>query len=533
MPMSVRIEVEAGPDGPLVRKTAETDHGRRRLRAEADRLERARHPGVVELVAAEDDTLVLAWAGTDTLATTRPPLPVAAGILAAVASTVADLHELGVVHGRLDPGHVVLGGDGRPRLCGLRGSGPDEAPATPADDVAALGRLIDHLLGTDTDLEPIPDRRWGRKRWTGYVRRSLLTLADQATDADPARRPTARTLAAAVADLVPDAHLAPPAAPASTPVPDPHPDPDPDPAPAPPPADPAPRELRSVDHEPPRGTDLLGRTAADADPPVAAESESPPEPAPADTPAVVTGPDVVPQLLGLRIEPGRSGPGAATRASVRPDRPQAAARSRAERRRRTGAGRVPVYAGLALLALIAAAGWVRPGAGVGDEPTTSGPGRTTSAPAPATTTTTTGIAPAPPVTLGSSQPPTVPCPSTAHPVVADLDGDGCPGPVSVAGNRITVEGATFELGTVGDAVAVGDWDCDGQATPGLVRPGSGEVFLFDRWSAGDDTLTVGPTSIVPGARSVSVAAAPDAGPCPGALVRLADGSTQPLAGGAP
>ena len=45
------------------------------------------------------------------------------GVAASVASTLADLHDAGVVHGRLDASHVLVGDGGRPRLCGW--SGPD------------------------------------------------------------------------------------------------------------------------------------------------------------------------------------------------------------------------------------------------------------------------------------------------------------------------------------------------------------------------------------------------------------------------
>ena len=86
-------------------------------------------------------------------------------------------------------------------LCGL---GDGEPPAQPEDDVAALGALLVHLLGTDETGEPIPERRWrGHRAWTGWDRRALLLLADQAAAEPPTRRPTARRLAAAIADAVP------------------------------------------------------------------------------------------------------------------------------------------------------------------------------------------------------------------------------------------------------------------------------------------------------------------------------------------
>lgn len=137
----------------------------------------------------------------------------AAGLLAAVATTVADLHAMGVVHGRIEPSHVVVDGVGRPVLCGFGGPEPTAVGPGPADDVAAVGRLIDHLLGPEAEPEPIPDRRWIRRPWAGYDRRALQLLADRATHEDPARRPTARALANAIIEAVPKAHLDPPLTP--------------------------------------------------------------------------------------------------------------------------------------------------------------------------------------------------------------------------------------------------------------------------------------------------------------------------------
>lgn len=500
MVVAVRIEVAAGVDGPLVRKIAETDLGRARLRLEADRLERSRHPGVVAVVDATDEVLVLAWAGTDTLATTRPPLSVAAGILAAVATTVADLHELGIVHGRLEPDHVVLAGDGRPRLCGLRGVDAGQVPATPADDVAALGRLIDHLVGADAEPEPIPERRWIRPRWTGWGRRALLTLADQASDPDPARRPTARALAAAIADTVPEAHLAAPVAEGAPAAASPPPDP-------PEPTDELPEAQPAV------------RWTVDHDLPAPPQEESEPAAGPiAPTTATDAGGDEgEPRFLGLRIEPGTepAGPEVTTR---RPPR-------RSGRR----SGRLPVAVAIGGLLLVAALGWARPGPDPGRaEPPVraAAPATATAAPTAATALTAlTAPAPTDPLPAPSTRPA---CPTSDDGLGADVDGDGCAEPVAVQGNRITVDGSTFEVGEAGDAVAVGDWDCDGLATPGLVRPASGEVFLFDRWTAGTSVVTVPATSVVPGARALEPPAPPGSTGCPGPAVRLADGSTRPL-----
>jgi hypothetical protein len=118
-----------------------------------------------------------------------------------VASTLADLHAIGIVHGRIVASHVLISDGGRPRLCGF---GDGSSAASPEDDVAALGALIAEVLGRDEEPEPIPERRWGRRRrWNGWERRALLMLADQATADSPSRRPTARRLAAAIAEAVP------------------------------------------------------------------------------------------------------------------------------------------------------------------------------------------------------------------------------------------------------------------------------------------------------------------------------------------
>jgi hypothetical protein len=177
------------------------------LRREGERLQRAAHPGVVAVLRSEPVPggweLVLSYAGRSLATLDRPSLTEAATIVAGLASTLADLHELGITHGRVEPSHVLVGDRGRPRLCGF---GEGEPPAAPEDDVAALGALLDHLVGADDDGEPIPERRWGaRHRWRGWERRALLLLADQASAEEPSRRPTARRLAAAIAATVPSA----------------------------------------------------------------------------------------------------------------------------------------------------------------------------------------------------------------------------------------------------------------------------------------------------------------------------------------
>src|SRR3954469_8923329 len=78
-----------------------------RLRREAELLERAAHPGVVELVDLDEDADE--WVELRTVAVDGPALTSLAGadpdsaarVIAALATTVADLHDLGLAHTRI------------------------------------------------------------------------------------------------------------------------------------------------------------------------------------------------------------------------------------------------------------------------------------------------------------------------------------------------------------------------------------------------------------------------------------------------
>ena len=101
--------------------------------------------------------------------TTTGPAGIA-GLVVALATTVADLHDLGVAHTRLTAEHVLLDHAGRPVLCGFGDAvvAADTGPlpvAVRAVDVAALGSLLRRLVTAadpgDGGWEPIPARRFG------------------------------------------------------------------------------------------------------------------------------------------------------------------------------------------------------------------------------------------------------------------------------------------------------------------------------------------------------------------------------------
>lgn len=116
-----------------------------RRRAEAELLARLDHPGIVQFVdfvEADPPELHTRYEGTDTWARTPPPtLERALAGLAAVASTIADLHDLGICHGALAAEHVVVGSGQRPILCGLADARPHE-PTAELDDMVGLAGLI-------------------------------------------------------------------------------------------------------------------------------------------------------------------------------------------------------------------------------------------------------------------------------------------------------------------------------------------------------------------------------------------------------
>jgi hypothetical protein len=522
MAMDVHIRVDLDGEGPVVVKSA-TGAAVERLACERRLLERAAHPGVVSLAGSSGDPAELRtrYAG-EPVARWTGSLPAVAGLGAAVASTLADLHDLGIVHGRLDATHILIGADGRPRLCGLSHPGG----ATAADDVAALGAALVHLV------ERAPAERRGVLRWGGRAggeRRALRQVIERATDVIPTRRPSARSLADAMLAAVPAARL---------------------------PATGGP-EGRGRRDEP----DTLDRIWAfagdetDDERWAAALGSGPPDlptdagrgdstqlpmaeidtPAWSRSPADDTAP--LPHPIGAAGVLGDPWPGFDASAEApdepgdprRPDddptdawpvepsdddvtnagsddqltrdhvpaagrvtpggRPAQAAPAPAtmRRRRRLAAAGVAVVA----VALAAAGGTVTGSGGGADAPRPGPSGRDD-------------------------------CPDVDAPA-ADVDGDGCPEPLLVEGGTVDAGVARWSLGEPGDLVIVGDWDCDGDASAALLRPSSGDVFVFAAWADEDEPVTVSSTRRVE--RGVGIRAEPGEQGCDRLVVDLAGGGS--------
>ncbi|WP_436792679.1 hypothetical protein [Actinospongicola halichondriae] len=140
------------------------------------------------------------------------------------------------------------------------------------------------------------------------------------------------------------------------------------------------------------------------------------------------------------------------------------------------------------------------------------------APDPATTTT---ITETPDGTDGRpTTPPPLPAGCTDVALAGpDGDGDGCPDDVQLTGRVATVGDVDVELGRVGDLVVIADSDCDGIATPVVLRPESGEVFAFPGWSL-DEAIEVAATAVVEDAVSIGTG---DDSACPDVVVTTATG----------
>jgi hypothetical protein len=187
--MNVR-ELETS-SGSWVVKRATSAEESARLQHEAVVLRLAAHPGVVELGGVEVEAGGMAAlstrhaGGNDLSGTAGLDVAEIGGLGAAVATIIADLHDVGLSHGAICAEHVVVGADGRPLLCSLGHAG-STTDVDPAADVAALRRLL-------------------RERLPPAAPKRLVRLLREPSGRS--KRQSARALAASLARIVPDARL--------------------------------------------------------------------------------------------------------------------------------------------------------------------------------------------------------------------------------------------------------------------------------------------------------------------------------------
>src|ERR1700760_3347937 len=155
------VSVHPGDEGgsPLVEKRGLDPRSADLLVHERRVLRHLSHPNIVELARRPTPTpdgeaapLVTFLAGRSTLADHPPTGPTATTRAAAqLATTVAEIHELGWSHGGLAPEHCIVASDGSIVLCSWRRAAPIESPdSAPAmADVAALVEIITAFLPSD------------------------------------------------------------------------------------------------------------------------------------------------------------------------------------------------------------------------------------------------------------------------------------------------------------------------------------------------------------------------------------------------
>ena len=436
--MGERVRVIHDGEGRLVAVKTPPPDDPHRTRREATVLDGVHHPGVVEILDHHDtpDGLELhtRWVGSRTAADLPQPLSPdrAAGLVLAVAATLADLHRVGIVHGHLDASHVVLDPHGRPVLCGFGDArrmgadtphdGPDAEGPRPSTDVAGLGELLADLL-TDPMGIPTERHRWGsvpslgRGRRRADERRALLAVADHATNPDPTCRPGLRSFVDAVRAAAPAALLG-------------GPDDPPEPC--------AQAEVAADAEQSAIGATTAG--ASTTDPLLALLG---------DEPVVIHAPVAAGPI-------GRDADLYDDLARLRP----ADAPDPAERHRPRWLGATVMITGLAL------AGFIGVSTVAGDQTTT--------------TTDSTMAARPEPTTAENPAPSPRPAPAAGPtPIVTTATGSAASPP----GDPPVVEhaGARYQVGQGGDLVAVGDWRCTGTPAPALYRPATGSVFVFDGW----------------------------------------------------
>jgi hypothetical protein len=142
------------------------------------------------------------------------------------------------------------------------------------------------------------------------------------------------------------------------------------------------------------------------------------------------------------------------------------------------------------------------------------------------------LSPAPPAAEASAPPSTgnpAPASTITAPTTSAFPGETpTTGPVAAA--RLDAGGAHFEVGRADDQVVLGDWDCDGEPGAALLRPSTGEIFVFDVLATPDHPVTGRALAQLPDVASLNTLEQP--GGCTSLAVQLRDGTPRVLLAGA-
>ena len=384
------------------------------LRQAAEALTLARHPGVPELIDVRVGTgraaLDLAVPDGVPLLGLALSFEEVAGVVATLATTIADLHDIGVAVGSVSVNGVVVEPDGHAVLTDVRRAVrlPGKSSQWPGHPLARrddrdLGRLLTDLLDASApravadllDAPPIWARVLRRRDTPGAT---VRRLAERASGGGVA----SRVLADALATDVPGVRLPRRASPLAPPG----------------------REVAASPSD-----EALDRWFDAEDQPSAAARQPAAPPAGEAPPAAVE-------------------PGGEPRAAVEPRfaAPPASPNARHGARRRWPL----VLSATAVVTVLLAVG----------RPSSASPRSLVCAP-----------------------------PGTACPAYRE-------GILSVGGTR-------YAVGARGDVAATGRWSC-GAALLALLRPATGEVWLYGAWPSGAASITPTLSAVVAGARRLAV-----------------------------
>ncbi len=482
--MSFAVRLSEADGVPVARKSVlgGAAGASEQLGLEAANLASIKHPGIVRLLNWDGDSLVTEFAGRPVRQIVTVPTEFAARIVASLAHTVADLHDAGLVHTAIDESHVLVGRGEHPQLCSLGLLSP-ATPSLESEDVAGLGQILRHLVGDVGDGDPIPERRSlfrVRNRAQQYERRGLLTIADQATADVPGHRPTARRFAQMVADTVPSAKVSRPYGGAIG----------------------QPQHLRAPTHDSPdEDPEDLGSAANVKD--TATDTTDLPFPHPALADLVV--PDSPAALFDAPAARPAEAPQSGAPTSAPEDEPPwpgdekrsqtSAPPSTPNRRPRSIVAAFAAVVGVAMVG-VGIVGFTGHDDGQlsasADHPAT-----TTVAPS----TSTTRHEPTPDPALRTNVTTTTTAAECGTAGAPDLDRNGCGDELAVDGSIVRVGEVRFQVGRPDDVVTLGDWDCDGIVTPALLRPATGDVFVFANWT--ESEAAVQPLGHVESATQIS------------------------------
>lgn len=424
------------------------------IEREAEILGKLSHPGVVEVIDLHRGgdgaaALHLEFVGSDNWATRPLTDPMArAGAGAALAAVVADLHDIGVAHRNLDGSHVLHGGDDRPVLCSFGRSG-DASPEHRREDLVALADLV-----------------WDEALAPGPMTGKLADLAASTRSGRLGARELARRLDRLVGapDQKPKGNQKPKG-------PRPGPAIAAGPGPAQPRAgqglgsdqrpDPGPRPRRRALTATAAGlavmavvlTGLLGGSAGGHDRANPATAAS----ATGDGRDQLPGPANQPLGLGESSTDVPATETGETAGEATPAEPG-----------KTAGVTASAEPGRAAVDQFGSAATVETVTGTPDSAGTGG--AATGAPGSAGMG---GAATGAPDSADASRP-------------ATGTGDPAEPTAGLIHNR---DGRRYAIGAEGDLVVIGDWDCDGEATPAIAQTSTGQVVLFDRWPSPGATIS--------------------------------------------